>query len=101
MVLYNVTVCPEADIEAEFISWLKETHIPEVMESGCFVEWKMFKIQTEQPDQNLASFSIQYFAQSFDHLEEYQANHAPALQAKTKKKYGEKVLAFRTILEQI
>jgi hypothetical protein len=33
--------------------------------------------------------------------ERYRDTHAPALQAKTREKYGERVLAYRSLLEVI
>ena len=34
MILYNVTVNIDTDVEEDWIEWMKETHIPEVMKTG-------------------------------------------------------------------
>jgi hypothetical protein len=33
------------------------------------------------------------------HYEQYQSTHAPALQLKTRERYGDRVSAFRSLLE--
>jgi hypothetical protein len=35
------------------------------------------------------------------HYDEYQANHAPALQAETKRLFEGKFVAFRTLMEKV
>ena len=47
------------------------------------------------------TYSFQYKCQSMDKLEEYYADHAPALQRDHAKKYKDKFVAFRTLLEVI
>ena len=41
MIIYNVTVNVEAEIHNDWISWMKEVHIPDVMNTGYFLENKM------------------------------------------------------------
>lgn len=50
MIVYNVTLAIEPNIEDEFMQWLKEVHIPEVMDTGLFVSSEIFKV-FEAPEQ--------------------------------------------------
>ncbi len=36
MILYNVTVALDPAIETEWLAWMQQEHIPEVMATGCF-----------------------------------------------------------------
>ncbi|MFY8045434.1 MAG: DUF4286 family protein, partial [Chitinophagaceae bacterium] len=38
MFIYNVTVKIDPSIEADWIQWMKEEHIPEVLATGKFFE---------------------------------------------------------------
>ena len=60
MILYNVTINIDATIQKEWLIWMKEIHIPKVMETGCFTENKVYRILAEE-DGGMA-YSIQYFA---------------------------------------
>ena len=44
MIIYNVTLSINPDIESSVLSWLKDTHVPEVMSTGLFISNNMFKI---------------------------------------------------------
>ena len=41
MILYNLTVNVDFDIEAEWFDWMRESHIPKVMYTGQFVDFKI------------------------------------------------------------
>ena len=37
MILYNVTIKVDHDIHDEWMEWMKQTHIPQVLETGLFI----------------------------------------------------------------
>ena len=101
MILYNVTVNVAPGIEDEWIHWMKSVHIPEVMATGRFTKHRFLKMLSEHPDAEGNTFAIQYFAKQISDLEAYLNKEAPALQKTHMEKYGEKCLAFRTVLEEV
>lgn len=100
MVLYNVTVGIDADAEEEWLGWMKQNHIPAVMDTGMFIEYKIFKVLSQEEEQSV-SYSIQYFAESIDKVVEYLNNFAPALVENHRNRYKDRHVAFRTLLEEI
>jgi hypothetical protein len=101
MIFYNVTCSMDAGISDEWLKWMLETHIPEVMATGCFLGFKVLRLQTNAPDDEGVNYAVQYTANSNMEYENYRDNYAPGLQQKTRDKYGDTVIAFRTILEVI
>lgn len=97
MIVYNVTVNVENDIREEWLKWMKEIHIPDVMKTGCFFESKIFKILVNE--ESGTSFSIQYSCHTMQQYEKYKAEFAPKLQQDVKIKFADKFVAFRTLLE--
>lgn len=100
MVLYNVTVGIDTDVENEWLDWMKNTHIPAVMDTGMFIEYKIFKVLGQGEDENV-SYSIQYFAKSIDQVLEYLDQYSQPLIAAHMEKYKDKHVAFRTLLQQV
>jgi hypothetical protein len=100
MFLYNVTIGIDKDVEEDWLIWMKEDHIPEVLSTGKFVTHKMYKVLHENNDGSV-SYSVQYFAETLDHVVSYLEQFAPTLVEKHKQKYGSKHVAFRTLLEEI
>ena len=99
MIIYNVTMAVELDIHDEWIVWMANEHIPEVMATDKFVDVKMYKVLLEK--EGSITYSVQYFAESLSQVQLYLAQHAHELQARHQLKYADKVVAFRTVLEEI
>ena len=99
MILYNVTVNIDHDVHDEWLAWMKEVHIPDVMNTGLFIESRICRIHAEE--QGGKSYSFQYLAKSLDDYERYQNEFAPKLQQEHTKRYEGKFVAFRTILEVV
>ena len=101
MIIYNVTVNIEDDVHADWITWMKETHIPDVMKTGYFLKNKIAKVLTTQEGETGHTYAIQYTCNSMNDLDEYQEKCAPKLQEGHTKRYAGKFVAFRTLLEVI
>jgi hypothetical protein len=100
MLLYNVTVNIEKDVEEEWVIWMKDIHIPDVLDTGIFVENRFYRI-LHDAEEGSVNYSVQYFTDSMEKLMEYQKKFAPKLQQDTKERFGEKLIAFRTLLETV
>lgn len=100
MIIYNVTVKIDYEVRDEWLIWMKEVHIPDVMATGYFTEYKFTRILVED-DGVGENFSIQYTCHNLEDLEAYQTIHAPKLQEEHTKRYKDKFVAFRTLLEEV
>lgn len=101
MIIYNVTVNIEDEIHDDWIAWMKEVHIPDVMNTGFFIENKICKVLSTDPEETGHTYAIQYICSNMTDLEEYQQKHAPYLQKEHSTRYEGKFVAFRTLLEVI
>ncbi len=99
MILYNVTISVDSRIAEEWLTWMKHTHISEVMATGLFSSYQIYKVLLQKEDE--LTYTVQYFVDSMSNLQQYQAKYAQELQAKHKLKFGNKVVAFRTVLEAV
>lgn len=100
MYIYNVTVSIDPAIEQEWLAWMKQVHIPDVMATGLFVEHKIMKLLNEIEGQGV-TYAIQYTFDDMSKYERYQNEFAPTLQAQHSQRYKDRFVAFRTILELI
>jgi hypothetical protein len=98
MFIYNVTITLEESIQDEWLKWMQEVHIPDVMRTGLFVENKICKLIAEELE---TTYAVQYTFRTMGDMEKYQKEHAPRLQKEHKDKFQDKFAAFRTILEII
>lgn len=101
MIIYNVTCNIPIEIEEEWVHWMKHTHIPEVIATEKFTSFKMLKLLTVVDGNEGVNYAIQYFCHTIEDYDAYIEHHANALRVKTYEKYGDKVLAFRTLLQEV
>jgi hypothetical protein len=103
MILYNVTINVEEDFQDEWFDWMKNEHIPNVMKTNMFIDYKMYRIISRLPEETGITYSIQYHASTIEDFEIYRTEYAPVLQQQTLERFGESRLpmAFRTILEEV
>lgn len=73
-------------------------HIPDVMQTGFFVEKRMTKV-IDGHEEGAINYNIQYMCESVEKLNEYNEKCAPKLQKDHGDKFGDKFIAFRTLLE--
>lgn len=101
MIIYNVTCSVDKEIAEEWISWMKEKHIPELLKTGLFSKYKILKVLSHDDNEPTFSFAVQYYSKSITDIQEYIQKHAPRLRDDVHKRYGERVIAYRTLLEEI
>lgn len=99
MIIYNVTVNIDHAAHDEWVRWMRDVHIPDVMATGYFLENRFARVLVD--DQGGVTYSIQYLCKNMLDLEEYQRDHAARLQADHAKKFEGKYVAFRTLLETV
>ena len=99
MVLYNVTVNVTEDCANDWVKYMMEEHIPDVLATGHFRDFRLCHVQGEA--EGGITFAVQYMARDAAAFETYQRECAPALQADHQAKWGNKAVAFRTLLPLI
>lgn len=97
-ILYNVTTCVDHSSQAEWVNWMIENHIPDVMKTGMFASYSIQRVIGGENETGV-TFAVQFVAPSPADFDRYQAEFAPKLQEEHKEKFGEKALSFRTLME--
>ena len=99
MIVYNVTVSVDKSIVKDWLNWMRSYHIPEIISTKIFNKAQINRVITENDSGN--TFAVSYYCKSMKDLHYYQVNYASLMQQKHFKKFGDKAVAFRTIMEVI
>ncbi|CAI8330253.1 MAG: Uncharacterised protein [Cryomorphaceae bacterium] len=99
MIIYNVTVSVEEVIKEDWLIWMQDVHIPEVMATGIFSKSQINRVIVQGDSDN--TFAIAYTCENMKDLHQYQVKFAPYLQKKHSDRYGAKAVAFRTLMEVV
>ncbi len=100
MLLYNVTFGIDKQIEQEWLGWMYENYIPGIMNTGLFLEYKIYKVLTHD-DETSVSYSVQCFAPSIEHVLQYLNEFAPKLVETHRLRFKDQHVAFNTLLEEL
>jgi len=98
MYIYKVTINIEDSLHDEWLVWM-ENHIYDVLNTGKFTSAKLTEVLAE--NESGRTYSVQYSANSRKDLDDYYQFHADELRLEAIKKFGSKMLAFRTELKLI
>ena len=100
MYIYNVTTHVEDAIHDEWLTWMKEIHIPEVLASGKFLNAKMCKVLVEE-EMGGTTYSVQFTTVDKATLEKYYKEDAALLRQDAMTRFADQFVSFRTELEVI
>jgi hypothetical protein len=98
MIIYSVRIKIQIHVEDEWVLWMKNIHIPEVLAAGYFTEAKMFRDISSEPGNQVSAYEINYTADNIEKFIEYSEKAAPKLQQKHSLKFGGKYIAERILL---
>jgi len=98
MIVYNSTVKIDRQIEKEWIDWQKNVHIPEVMATGLFRDYKFFRL-LEQDEVDGITYVTQYFSSSINHYRRYIDEFAGLLNEKALLKWSGQFISFHSVME--
>jgi hypothetical protein len=97
MIIYNVTVNIDEAVHDEWLTWMKDVHIPDVLKTGLFLNNKICRVLVEE--ESGITYSVQYTSKNRADYETYKNLHAARLQKVHADRFGGKFVAFRTLLE--
>ncbi len=100
MFIYNVTIQVEESIKEEWLNWLKQTHIPDMINTGCFTEATILQL-LEVDDSEGPTYAIQYFTKSIALYDQYIKKFAGIMRQRSFDQWGDKCIAFRSVMQVV
>ena len=97
MIIYNVTVKVNHSIAESWIKWLKEEHIPAIINTGCFSHATILHL-IEAGDEEGITYAIQYHKELYTR---YIENFADEMRKRAIDKWGDNFIAFRTVMQVV
>ncbi|MCA1659198.1 MAG: DUF4286 family protein [Verrucomicrobiaceae bacterium] len=99
MIIYSVNITVDRRVEDEWLEWMQQVHVPQVVRTGCFIDARISKILDGAGEE--ASYVIQYQCRSFADYDRYRENFAAALQKDHTDRFAGHFRASRQLLEEL
>ena len=100
MYTVNITTKVDHDSLIDWLLWQKEVHIPALMETGCFQEYRFQKLLNHEEEDG-EIFVLQLVAFSKESYQTFLERFEKNLKNDSFIKWGEKCFEFRSLLQNI
>lgn len=100
MIIYNVTVKVSIAIKDSWLEWMKQVHVPAIMETGLFHDYRICRL-LEQDDTDGPTYAVQYWTDTLENYYTYLQEHAPRFRQQTFEMFGDQLVAFRTVMQVV
>lgn len=99
MIIYAISIAIEKSVHEEWIGYMKEVHIPDVMRTGCFRKCELQRVLEPASEAEFLAYSIQYSSDSIEDYERYRTELAVLLQAEHTQRFAGEFKAAREVRE--
>lgn len=100
MIIYNVTVNIDNSVHDQWLKWMQEKHIANMLATGKFTSARLVKVVVDEAMEG-KTYSVQFVTDSKETLQQYYTEDAPRLREEGQALFGDRMIAFRTELEHI
>ena len=97
MIVYNVTTKVSHAIKSDWLLWMQQEYIPEVVATGCFTHAVIMHL-VELDETDGPTYAIQYHAESRADYNRYIQTFSQEMRRKVAEKWGDQLVAFRTVM---
>jgi len=99
MIVYNETFIVEPGVYNEWLTYMRETHIPGVMATGYFGTYKILNV-IDSPNEGVTT-CIQYNTDTEEKFAKFYNEHLHKLHASHQQLYENKFVLYNTLMETI
>jgi hypothetical protein len=100
MIIYNVTIKVNEAIAKDWLLWLQQEHIPDLINTGCFTKAVVLKLLDESEPED-PTYAVQYYAENKARLDSYLSQFATEMRNRAFAKWGDQFIAFRSVMEVV
>ncbi len=101
MIIFSQTISLDKGIENDWLAWMQDVHIPQVMATKFFESHKVLKLLDPIVDDQMVTYSVQYHCLSVAIYRKFERKHAKKFHDAHQERYGNRFVSFKTLLEQV
>ncbi|NDP19808.1 MAG: DUF4286 family protein [Paludibacter sp.] len=98
MLIFNTTYLVSDKARASWLVWVREQHIPFMLESGYFSQPQVARVITSA-EQEGTSFSVQFHVNDMRALKQWNQEFNSIFKEKCDQEFGTEVIFFTTVLD--
>lgn len=99
MIIFNITINISYEAEKEWLTYMKQTHIPEIMSTKLPLDVKLLRLLTEIENEGV-TYTSQFSFRTMEDFLAYQTDFQSEIQEKHHRQFNGQYVSFRTLLEE-
>lgn len=99
MVIYNVTYHASHGIREAWLFWLTQTHIPQMMDTGLFGEYHLFRLLGQDEAEGL-TYIVQYMLADQEAFRLFETRHPSLRNGPVNPAFFPHCMAFQTVMSE-
>lgn len=100
MLIFNTTFLVSDKVHGAWLKWVREQHIPFMLESEVFSKPQVARVITND-EQDGTSYSVQFHIRDMQTLESWNEQFGKIFQQNCTEKFGTEAIFFATVLELV
>ena len=100
MIIYNITIKIQSAIQQQWLIWLTDEHIPEILNTGCFTQFNILQL-LDTDDSEGPTYAVQFHAESKAQYNRYLELFSGELRKKSYEKWGDQFIAFSSVMQVV
>lgn len=98
MYIYNVTIKLTWSIHEDWLKWMQEKHLNDVMATECFTRYQFVRL-LDVDEEDGPTYAIQYYCDSKALYNLYIEKFAPQLRQDGTNLFGNQFIGFRSLMQ--
>lgn len=98
--IYNVTTKVDHSIAPQWLAWMREEHIPDLLATGCFTDAQLLQL-TEVDETDGLTYAVQYSSPGRERYNRYITEFAEPMRKKATDRWGALTISFRSVLRVV
>jgi len=100
MLIFNTTYLVSDKVHGDWLKWVREQHIPFMLDSAYFSKPQVARIITSDKQEG-TSFSVQFHVNDLQTLKLWNKEYNSRFQENCSQQFGTEVVFFTTVLEVV
>ena len=99
MIIYNETVIIEEATHREWLRWMQQEQIPNIMATGCFTSHQMLTV-LDSPNEGV-TYCIQFHTDTIDNINRYYELYLQDFHNRLNQRFENRFVMFNTLMETV
>lgn len=99
MIIFNDTIIIEEAVHEQWLQWVKEVYIPEVMATGHFKSYQILNV-IDSPNEGV-TYCVQYYAENLESFNQFYRDHLHRLQDTHSQVFENQFVIFNTLMKTV